>query len=344
MIFVKKTPSSWGILGLGRHARRTMIPAFKQAQGVSLKAVASISATSVGQSASPLRLPEECRLLGSYAELIADDSIDFVYLALPNHLHAHWSKEALRAGKHVLCEKPAALNLSEITDVLTDAQTHQRVFREALMYRFHAQHQQVKHLMGLGRIGEVRLLEAHFHYYHDSQEDIRLNPKAGGGALLDVGCYLVDCARFLFAEEPLWVSAVAYLGPETEVDESVSLQLAFQGSKAAQLTCGCRFGRENSYTLYGTHGRIHLKDAFLIPRNKQPLIEIEDLSGKKELLRLPAMNPYVRQIEAFSRLCQGEKTQEEDVEESLFSSGLENMRILDAAREAFLSGQTVKIQ
>lgn len=334
------TSSSWGILGLGRHASRTMIPVFKQAQGVRLKAVASISATSRGQSASSLKLPQECRLLGSYDELINDDSIDFVYIALPNHLHAHWSKQALRAGKHVLCEKPAALNLSEITDVLSSAKTHQRVFREALMYRFHVQHQHTKHLVGMGRIGEVRLLEAHFHYYHDSREDIRLNPKTGGGGLLDVGCYLVDCARFLFSQEPLWVSAVAYLGPETEVDESVSLQLAFQGGKAAQITCGCRFGRENSYTLYGTHGRIHLRDAFLIPRNKQPLIEIEDLSGKRELVRLPAMNPYVRQIEAFVKLCR----KGESVDESLFSSGLENMRILDAAREAFLSGRTVRIQ
>ena len=174
---------------------------------------------------------------GSYQELLSDRNVDAVYIPLPNHLHVPWSIRALKAGKHVLCEKPIGLSVAEAEQLAGAAAAHPKLkMMEAFMYRFHPQWQTARQLVREGRIGQLRTIQTFFSYFNDDPQNIRNQRDIGGGALMDIGCYPISLSRFIFDAEPERVLGHIERDPNTQVDRLTSGVLEFfQGTST--FTC-----------------------------------------------------------------------------------------------------------
>ncbi len=175
----------WGFLGAGWIATRALAPAVAAADGAVLLAVAARDITRAAA------LGPAGRVYDDYAGLVADDEVDAVYISLTNEVHAHWSIAALQAGKHVLCEKPLAMNAREAVAMSEAANAAGRRLVEASWYRWHPRVRRAQELLAAGRIGSVRHVSAGFTFAGNLAGNYRLEPTRGGGALYDVGCYAV---------------------------------------------------------------------------------------------------------------------------------------------------------
>jgi D-xylose 1-dehydrogenase (NADP+, D-xylono-1,5-lactone-forming) len=174
---------NWGLLSTA-NINRALITPLRASKRNHLLAVASRSQESADVYASERKIP---RAHGSYEALLSDPEIDVIYISLPNHLHAEWTIKAVAAGKHVLCEKPLALNVHEVDAVKTAAQKHGRVVAEAFMYRHHPQTLKVQEIVKSGSLGTVKLIRGSFSFVISRKDDIRLlDPAMGGGSIWDI--------------------------------------------------------------------------------------------------------------------------------------------------------------
>jgi predicted dehydrogenase len=224
----------WGILSTSRFAQTKVLPAWRRAEHVELAAIASRDLSRARTVAAEHGIP---RAYGSYDELLADPEVDAIYNPLPNHLHVPWSIRALEAGKHVLCEKPIAMTAAEAETLLAAARRHPRLkIMEAFMYRLHPQWQQTMAIASGGGVGEPLVVQTLFSYANEDPANIRNQVDAGGGALMDIGCYAVHQARTLAGQEPEVVSARAKC-IRREVDRWMRAELRFSDSLAGSFEC-----------------------------------------------------------------------------------------------------------
>ncbi len=249
----------WGVISTANIGRAAMIPALQAASNGKLLAVASRSAERAQEFAGKLGIP---RAYGSYEALLADPEIDAVYIPLPNSLHKEWTVRAAEAGKHVLCEKPLALNAAEAQAMVEAARGHGVLLMESFMYRFHPQLARVQALIREGAAGDVRLIHAAFTFRVTNPANVRFQPELGGGALMDVGCYCVNLGRTLAAAEPVEAQAFAdWAG--SGVDAQMAGTLRFAGGLLVQFDCALTLQRREFYEVVGTEGAISVPVAFL---------------------------------------------------------------------------------
>ena len=221
------TAIRWGILSTANIGRKKVIPGIRGAARCSVDAIASREPGRAAAVAAELDIP---RAYGSYEELLADPEIDAVYIPLPNHLHAEWTKAAARAGKHVLCEKPLAMNADEAADMVAVCEAEGVRLMEAFMYRLHPSWVATRELVTSGRIGRLMSVDSWFSYFNDDPTNIRNIAEVGGGGLFDIGCYTDQpVSRFLFGAEPRTVDARLERDPATGVDILASAILGFDG-------------------------------------------------------------------------------------------------------------------
>ena len=251
---------AWGILGTGRIAGIF-------ARGVAASATGQVVAVGSRAPETAERFGEAWavpRRHGSYDALLADARVAAVYIATPHHLHAALAIRALAAGKHVLCEKPLALNAAEAEAVVAAARRHDRFLMEALLYRCHPQTAALVELIRRGAIGAPRIIQATFCFAAPAAAPGRvLDHARGGGGILDVGCYCASLARLLagaavgrpFAE-PLEVQGAGHLGAESRVDEWAVATLRFPGDLVAQLQVGVRAQGVNVARVFGEEGHL----------------------------------------------------------------------------------------
>jgi xylose dehydrogenase (NAD/NADP) len=323
-----------GVLGAANIARKVVIPAILRADGVELAAIGSRSDRGAEFLAETgLTDVRVC----SYEELLADPSVDAVYIPLPNHLHAEWSKKAADAGKHVLCEKPAARTRSEAAEMIEHCVGRGVVWMEAFMYRFHPQWELIfEHLRG-GAIGELRTVRSVFTFTVRDPQNVRRRPEYGGGSLYDVGYYCVNAARWTIGREPLAVSASMHLGPEGVDDEFQGI-LDFGGGQSALIASSFCQPYRHEVELLGTDGRILVPAAF-VNRSEPLWFEVEDAAGSRERIDTPGDDEYRLEVEDFAR-CVREGRQPEVVSHA---DTLANMAAIDALYESARSGRAVAL-
>ncbi len=222
----------WGILSTA-HISEALLDPLRRSKKNILLAVASRDPQRAQTYARKHKVP---RAHPSYASLLADPQVDVIYNPLPNSLHAEWTIKALKAGKHVLCEKPLALSVDEV-DAMTEAsREHDRLVVEALMYRSHPLTLKAREVVRSGKLGRLRLVRGTFSYPTVNPGNYRLEPEMGGGSLWDVGIYPLGYARFLLETEPVEVFGAQTLGA-TGVDESFAAQCRFPGDITLQFDC-----------------------------------------------------------------------------------------------------------
>ena len=254
----------WGVLSTAGIATRHVIPAMQRGRYSRVTAIASREHARAEKVAADFGI---ATAYGSYDDLLADPDVDAVYIPLPNHLHLRYSIQALEAGKHVLCEKPVGLNAAEAETLARAAAARPRlIVMEAFMYRFHPQWQRAKRLVAEdGAIGEVRAIHTWFAYFNNDPRNIRNLKDAGGGALMDIGCYGVSIARFIFGREPRRVSATSEIDPQFGTDRLTSALMAFDGA-IGTFTCATQLARHQRVDILGTDGRIEVE----LPVNPLP--------------------------------------------------------------------------
>ncbi|MEP6835915.1 MAG: Gfo/Idh/MocA family oxidoreductase [Gemmatimonas sp.] len=319
------TPVRWGILGAANIAVRQVIPAMQQSALCSVVAIASRNAAKARDAATSLGIP---RAYGSYQELLDDPDVEAIYNPLPNHLHVPWTIRAAECGKHVLCEKPIALNAREAEQLLDVQQRTGVQIGEAFMVRTHPQWVAARALIASGRIGELRLINGHFTYYRRDPADVRSNPEWGGGALLDIGCYPITMSRWLFGEEPLHVVGQLEFDPDMHVDRVGSVLMRFPSGQAA-FTFGGQVALHQQMKIFGTRGHI----AIDIPFNPPPGISSglvvddgRDLTGSgAERITFPPVNQYTLQATRFAEAVRGLNTVAVSIHDAI-----NNMRVIDA--------------
>jgi predicted dehydrogenase len=329
-------PLRWGILGAANIAVNKVIPAMRASSRARVVAIASRGVGKARQVAGALNIP---RAFGSYEELIADPDVDAIYNPLPNHLHVPWTIRAADAGKHVLCEKPIALNAAEARTLIDARDRNGVTIGEAFMVRVHPQWLEVRRLIRDGRIGPLRLISGHFSYFRRDPDDVRSRVEWGGGSLLDIGCYPVNLTRWLFDAEPTGVIANIERDPEFGVDRLVTALLQFDAGQA-QFACAGQLVPFQRMTMFGDRGRIEVEIPFNAPPNRPCRIFIDDgsrfASEAAEMVDFPVVDQYTLQAERFADAVAGTSAVPVTLEDAVA-----NMAVMDAL---FRSAETRRIE
>jgi predicted dehydrogenase len=324
----------WGILSTARIGLQRVIPAMSECSNAEVIAIASRTRAAAEEAATSLGIP---RAYGSYRELLEDPDVEVIYNPLPNHLHVPLSIEALEAGKHVLCEKPLAMNADQAFRLLRVARTrpHLKVM-EAFMYRLHPQWARVRDLIDSGVVGDVRTVHSHFSFFNDDPENIRNQAEIGGGSLMDVGCYTVSVARFVFGSEPKRVVAAVDFDPRFGTDRLVSGTLCFNGGTAT-FTCGTQMHHRQQVLVTGSSGMIDVVKPFTPSADERCRIILTRADEAEEVLIEPA-NQYTLQAELFSQAVLDDLPVPTPLED-----GIANMRVLDAIVQSARSKGWVEV-
>ena len=325
----------WGVLGAALIARGKVIPAIEASNNGELRAIGSRSLERAQTLAGEHRA---ATAYGSYEAVLADDAVDAVYIPLPNSLHLEWTLHALEAGKHVLCEKPLALDAAQAERMADAAATADRLLLEAFMWRFHPRAKRVKHLLDHGAIGDPLLIRTALCFHNRDPQDIRFTPELGGGILLDGGAYGVNAARWFFGAEPVTAQAEASRGP-TGVDVLVAAVLGFAGGRLASIEVSSIAEWQGTFSVVGTEGAIDLPPDAWIPLDEEPVLHIRTMAdkvGRTEVV--PGGDVYQLMVEHFAEALLGNT----DLAFAPADS-VANMRALDALGQASREQRRVEL-
>ncbi|MCP4534760.1 MAG: Gfo/Idh/MocA family oxidoreductase, partial [Delftia sp.] len=266
-----------------------------------------------------------------------DDDVQAVYIPLPNSLHREWTIKAAEAGKHILCEKPLALNASQCADMDAAARRNGVKLMEAFMYRFHPQTEQVLKLIQSGVIGKPSLIHAAFSFRLTNPANIRLQAELGGGSLMDVGCYCVNVSRTLAGAEPVEAQAFANWA-QTGVDEQLTGTLRFSDGLLAQFDCALTLERREFYQVAGPEGHLHIPAAFLPGTADTTIYEHHGRQGTTTH-EVPGVDEYQLMVEHFADCVLHDKPPRYPVTEAQA-----NMRVIEALyRSARDGGRPQKV-
>lgn len=329
---------SWGVLSTAKIGRTKVIPAMQARTYSRIDAIASRDQATAERVAGELGI---ARAYGSYEALLADPAITAIYNPLPNHLHVPWTIRALEAGKHVLCEKPIALTADEARQLIAARNRSGRLVAEAFMVRNTPWWQRVRELCQDGTIGDVRAIQTCFSYYNDDPTNVRNQAGIGGGALMDIGCYAIATARYLFAAEPSRVCGLVDFDPALGVDRLTSAIIAFPGGHLT-FTCSMQMAPFQRVVVVGSKARIEVLIPFNAPPDAACRIVIDDGSnldgsdGRVETF--PVVDQYTLQEDAFSQAILDRHAIEFPIEDAIA-----NMRVIDAVFAAANTGATISL-
>lgn len=328
----------WGVLSTASIGTEQVLPAMQESPECEIVAIASRSLAKAQAVAAELGIP---RAYGSYEELLVDPEVEAVYNPLPNHLHVPLSIQAMEAGKHVLCEKPLALDAAGARDLIAVRERTGKTIIEAFMVRHHPQWKRARAAVRSGEIGDLRLVQSTFGYFNDDPDNIRNKPDTGGGALYDIGVYPIVGARYLYGAEPRRVLALVDRDKDLGTDILTSAILEFATGHAV-FTVSTQIALYQRLLAFGTQGRLELQIPYNAPPDRPTHMFVDDgsklgdLSARTETFDV--CDQYRLQGEAFGRYLRGGEAPEFGLEDSLAL-----MSILDALFQSAATGEWVEL-
>ena len=328
-------PVRWGVLGCAAIAINRVIPGMRQAEGAVLAAVASRTLDKAQEVAAQFGAP---KAYGSYEDLLADPEIEVVYIPLPNGLHADWSIRALRAGKHVLCEKPLTLNAAEAREVQAVRDETGLYCLEAFAYRFNPLVVEAFRIARSGVLGELRFMHTVSTFQMDTLDpaNVRLRADIGGGALYDMGCYAINAQRMLAGREPLSAWATMAWSERFDVDMAGTAMLDFGGGLLGTIQWGFNASYGGPFSVVGDKGRLTGTYGWNPPPGG-PAMLLMTAEGTEEI-RVERANDYTGEVQDLSLAIRGVRPP------TYAWEPLEaNMRVLDACYASFRSGKAEKV-
>ena len=325
----------WGILSTAKIGWEKVIPAMQAGKFCEIIAIASRSKEQAQAVAERLNIPAAH---GSYEELLNDPEIDAIYIPLPNHQHVEWAIKSLEAGKHVLCEKPIGLSYAEAQHLLEAAKKkpHLKIM-EAFMYRFHPQWQHAKKLVNDGKAGELKTIQSFFSYYNVDPKNIRNIKEAGGGAMMDIGCYCVSLSRFIFGKEPVRVLGNVEYDPLLQTDRLASGIMDFY-TGTSTFTCSTQLVPYQRVMIFGTEARIEIEIPFNAPPDRSTRIWLHSKNGSEEIVFDPT-DQYTIQGDLFSQAVLNDEPVHTPLEDAV-----NNMKVIEAIFESGRNDLWVKLK
>ena len=284
----------WGVIGCANIAKDRVIPALLQAENAELYAIAG---------RDPERLSAFVEMFhprvsyGSYDELLANPHVDAVYLPLPNTLHMEWSIRAMKAGKHVLCEKPLGMNAAQVREMIRVAEEQKVRLAEAFSYLHGGAVKKAHEIVDSGVLGEIKHIDVRYAFDGIRENDIRLNKAAGGGVVYDLGCYCISFIQDIYGEEPVDVHSVFGVGRESFVDENAMVSMVFRGGRTARFYAAFDSFTDSERTIVGEKGVLSIPVRYHEYGNMS--LRLTDADGRHELKVLCA-NHFIDEIRDFS--------------------------------------------
>jgi len=333
----------WGILSTAKIGVRKVVPPMQRAELCEVVAIASRSPERAAEVAGRLGIP---RYHGDYDALIADPEVEAIYNPLPNHLHVPWTEKAAAAGKHVLCEKPIALDAEEARRLIDARERYGVVIQEAFMVRTHPQWLKARELIRSGAIGELRAITGFFSYSNADPDDIRNQADIGGGGLYDIGCYPITTSRFVTGREPDEVVATLNRDPAMRIDRLGSAILRFAESDGfpvqAVFTYSTQLVPHQRMQFFGTEGRIEVEIPFNAPNDRPCRLFVDDGSAPTgdgiRMVEIPVCDQYGVAGDAFSRAVLDGTPPPVPLENSVA-----NMRVIDSLFRSAETGRWVRL-
>ena len=324
----------WGVLSTANIGLKKVLPAMQKGQFTTINAIASRDVEKARNAAAILDIDTA---YGSYEELLADPNIDAIYNPLPNHMHVPWTIKAAEAGKHVLCEKPLSLTVAEAETLLAvRARTGVKI-GEAFMVDCHPQWIRLRALLDEGRIGELRSVLGFFSYFNVNPDNIRNKVDIGGGALMDIGCYMVHASRYAFRKEPTRVVGLIDRDPKMKTDRLTSAMMDFPGGQSI-FTCSTQLVPWQRLQFLGTKGRIELEIPVNAPPDRPTRLFLDsglDLFGSGITTEtFPVCDQYTLQGDAFSKAILDNTEVPVPLEDAI-----RNMAVIEAIFRSGTTGQ-----
>jgi len=287
---------NWGILGASNFALNHMGSAIHAAKHARLAAVASSSEAKIQLFTQ--KFPD-VRIHSDYTALLHDESIDAVYIPLPNHLHVEWALKALRAGKPVLCEKPIAMQAAQIDELIAERDATGLLAVEAYMIVHHPQWQRAKQLLAEGVLGKLLHVDGFFSYFNDDNKNIRNRPETGGGGIRDIGVYTFGSAMYVTGEEPQQVT-YADMQWDNNVDTYAHVLADFPSFRYSSMT-STRAAIRQEMVFHGEQGVMKLTAPYNAELFAEPKVEVYRATQPDIIERFPGVNQYVLQVENFGQ-------------------------------------------
>ncbi|MBN2324059.1 MAG: Gfo/Idh/MocA family oxidoreductase [Spirochaetes bacterium] len=322
-------PVRWGVLGVSAHFRLRVFVPTRDSELVRIHGIASRSKEKAETAAREFGIPNA---YGSYDALLKDEDIEAVFIPLPNHMHVEWVKKAADRGKHILCEKPFGMNAQEVKEAVEHAEKKKVMLMEAFMYKLHPQWRRVRDIVSTGEIGRILSVNTIFAYDLTDPGNIRNVLAMGGGALRDIGCYAINCARFVLGKEPARAFGLFNRDPGFGTDILGSCILDF-GDAHSEFTIGMQNHPFQRVDIYGTGGRIVVRNPFNIFPDVATRVSVITYVGKRDLFFGPA-DQYRIEFDSFSRALREGKPVPTPPEDAL-----NNQKVIDALFRCEKSGK-----
>jgi NDP-hexose-3-ketoreductase len=317
----KLNPLKFGIIGCSRIARKSVIPAILKSELAELEIIGSRTV----EKSKELSNEFNCKKIGSYEDVIKNDSIDAVYISTPIGTHAELSMKAASAGKHVYCEKSSTDSFTSAKEMVQCSKNNNVRIMEGFMFRFHPQHQKVQELINGKKIGNIDSFYGSFGFPSFPEGDIRYNKELGGGFLNDSGCYPICASRMIFDEEPISVFSQSNNEPKNGVDVKGTSILTYKNNKTANVTYANGNYYQAKYEVWGSDGIISLDRAYSVPSNFITKINLQynienSWDGRKnKIIEIPATDHFLKMIDAFCMEITGERKSSFNFEEELLN-------------------------
>ena len=309
----------FGIIGCSGIAKKSTIPAIQNSEFAELVMIGSRSESKAEKFANEFH----CEQFGTNDDVIANDSLDAVYISTPIGIHEEWTIKAANTGKHILCEKSSTTSFESAKKMIGVCNDNNVRIMEGFMFRFHPQHQKVRELIGNNSIGELFSFNGSFGFPKFPDGDIRYNSKIGGGFLNDSACYPICASRIIFEQEPISISCIMFKDPKTGVDIKGASHMKYDDEKIASMTYGNGSFYQAKYQVWGTKGIISLERAYSVPPDFKTNVDIEYndkndwASIKNETFDINPANHFSIMIDTFCQEITGDKKSSFNFEEEL---------------------------
>jgi len=329
-----KSKTKFGIIGCSSIAEKSTIPAIVIGKNSVLEMIGSRSITKAKKFAKEFA----CNEFGNYDDVLNNENIDAVYISLPMSMHEKWAIKAVKSGKHVLCEKSATLSYDSAKKIIKECKNNNIQIMENFVFKFHPQHKKFLDIIKQNTIGNIHTFSSKYGFHLPlSKTNFRFNKKLGGGALNDVGCYLVSASTFIFKDIPTSVFCNLEINNKLNIDVRGSILLTFPKNRSALVSFGYDNYFQSTYNVWGTKGLIKIERAFNVPKNMKTIISLNQNDQTKKIL-IPPANQFQLAIEDF---CTKIKNNSNNNFEKEF---LNQALIMNAVRKSSTQNSLIKIK
>jgi len=328
------TKVKWGVISTANIGVAKVLPGMLKSNDIELVAISSRNLKSAQEWAGKLGIP---KAYGSYEEMLADPEIEAVYNPLPNHLHVPLTLLAAKHGKHVLCEKPIAITAKEAMKL--KKAPRKVMIAEAFMVRHALQWIDARERVKRGEIGEVRAMQVLFSYFNNDPKNVRNMAGIGGGGLLDIGCYPITVARYIFGAEPTRVTGTIDRDPKFKTDRLMGGLADFGKGRHLSFTISTQLAPYQRVHIMGTKGRIEVEIPFNAPPDKPNRLFVQGMEmNQGQMHSYPVSDQYQLQAEAFGRAIRSGKKLAWGVDDAI-----KNMKIIDAFFKSEKTGKWERV-